>query len=133
MKYRDGYKYQLAEDEVFQTEIFPDSDIETKFIALTRHGVLTVRAGYAWDGPSGPTWDDKTNMRGSLLHDALFQLMREKYLDQSWFHPANQEFVDCCKQDGMNPVRAWAYFEAVDSFSSYYASPRSEKPPKTAP
>jgi hypothetical protein len=37
--------------------------------------------GYAWNGPSGPTLDTRNFMRGSLVHDALYQLMREGRMD----------------------------------------------------
>ena len=48
MKYRRGYKYQLAEDEVFDhVSIWPKQDISTDFIDLSADGTLTVKRGYA--------------------------------------------------------------------------------------
>ena len=64
MKYKKGYKYQLVEDEVTKTDIIGYS-FDTKFIRLTLVGVLTVKAGYAWDGASGPTIDSPSSMRAS--------------------------------------------------------------------
>ena len=71
MKYTKGYLYQLAEDEYFQTRIRPDVHIVTDFIELNLQGLLRGKRGYAWDGPSGPTKDRKTNMRASLGHDMI--------------------------------------------------------------
>ncbi len=74
--YRSGYKYQLAKAYSIGINIKPGKDIKTKFIKLDRTGKLTIVGGYAWDGPSGPVVDTKENMRASLVHDALYQLMR---------------------------------------------------------
>ncbi len=79
--YKDGYKYQLKEDYVIDIRIRPDSPIDTDYLFLTLEGQLTIKKGYAWDGPSGPTIDTLNFMRGSLVHDALYQLMRARHLD----------------------------------------------------
>ena len=56
IKYKSGYKYQLAEDYVVVLPIpYSDYDIECDYLALSGTGVLRIRKGYAWDGPSGPT------------------------------------------------------------------------------
>lgn len=113
IKYRDGYKYQLAEDYEVSTKIFPSSDITTPFICLTIGGILTVKGGYAWDGPSGPTIDTKNFLRGSLVHDALYQLMRMKCLDCGWRPAADEELIRICKQDGMWGLRRWWVMRGV--------------------
>jgi len=65
------YKYQLMQDFTINIEIETEEDIETSFIGLTTDGELTIKNRYAWDGPSGPTIDTKSFIRGSLVHDAL--------------------------------------------------------------
>ena len=50
---------------------------------MDEHGVLTIRAGYCWDGPSGPTVDSIGTMRASLIHDVLYQAIREGYLEKT--------------------------------------------------
>ena len=70
VSYRKGYKYQLAEDFSQYVAIYPEKDIKTQFIHLAMDGRLTILSGYAWDGPSGPTIDTKSSIRGSLIHDA---------------------------------------------------------------
>lgn len=111
--YRDGYKYQLARTYTIQTAIKPDVPVLTPFLGLTVDGVLTIQAGYAWDGCSGPTWDDSTNMRGGLVHDSLYQMMREKHLDCGWRQAADNELRRICREDGMGAIRAWYYHKAV--------------------
>ena len=41
---------------------------------------MIVEKDYAWDGPSGPTIDTSNSMRASLVHDVLYQAMREEGL-----------------------------------------------------
>ena len=55
--YKAGYKYQLKEDYIDTIDIKPGEAIVTEYIALGLDGTLTIRDGYAWDGPSGPTID----------------------------------------------------------------------------
>jgi hypothetical protein len=115
IRYRSGYKYQLVNDYRVQTSIMPGFDIETEFVELDRSGVLTIRHGYAWDGPSGPTLDTKNFMRGSLVHDALAGLMRDFYISRdAWFTAINRELQKICIEDGMWRLRAWWVFVGVE-------------------
>jgi hypothetical protein len=115
IRYRRGYKYQLVNDYRVQTNILPGYDIETEFVQLERAGVLTIRHGYSWDGPSGPTVDTANFMRGSLVHDALAGLLRDLYLDRSvWFTPINRELQKICIEDGMSRIRAIGVFVGVE-------------------
>jgi len=130
IKYREGYKYQLAQDYQHETDI-PGVSIDTSFISLTRSGLLTIKAGYAWDGASGPTYDSKSSMRGSLVHDALYQLMRI-YPDMRKFRLyADELLFIICKQDGMNLIRAWIWKKAVNIFGR--SSAESNNPILEAP
>ena len=113
MKVRKDYKYQLAETISYYVNIYPETDIETDFIRLDRVGGLTIKKGYAFDGPSGPTIDTKSFMRGSLFHDALYQLMREGYLLRTNRKKADKVLRRICIEDGMWKVRAWWVYRAV--------------------
>lgn len=64
MKYRKGFKYQLAENETFETPFKSEINIHLPFISLHTTGRLIGRKGYAWDGCSGPTIDTRTVRRG---------------------------------------------------------------------
>jgi hypothetical protein len=113
IRYREGYKYVLDKTYSIQTAVKPGANIATPFLGLNTDGVLTIQAGYAWDGPSGPTVDSKNFMRGSLAHDALYQLMREKELDCGWRETADQELRRICREDGMSWLRAWWVYKGV--------------------
>jgi hypothetical protein len=133
--YRDGYKYQLKQDYTLTNSgILPNASIDTQFIKLDASGVLWIRAGYAWDGPSGPTIDTKNFMRGSLVHDALYQLMREGHLDLTIHRdPADRLLQTLCLEDGMNQLRAWWVYEAVKRFGKPSANPSQDHQPIWAP
>jgi len=112
-KKRRKYKYTLVEDYVCQVDIEPEEDINLGIIRLDINGMLIIKADYAWDGPSGPTIDTKNFMRGSLVHDVLYQLMREEKLDQSCRLCADEILREMCLEDGMSRVRAWWVFKGV--------------------
>ena len=133
IKYKEGYKYQLVEDTSLAVPIFPKQDIHIHFISLTKNGFLTIRHGYACDGPSGPTWDTLTFMRGAFVHDALYQLIRMGLFDARWRLEADQELRRICKEDGMNSVRAWYVYHSVRWFGGSSANPENKKKVFTAP
>ena len=91
MKYYSGYKYQLAADEVYATELRPASRVQTPFIVLTLQGELTIKKGYAWDGASGMIINDDVSRCFSLPHDALYQLMRNMKLNPADWEKADRE------------------------------------------
>lgn len=133
IKYKKGFKYQLTEKYTISTSIRQVSRIDTRFISLDEEGLLIIKAGYAWDGPSGPTIDTPNSMRGSLVHDALYQLMRMNLLDQSWRGASDKEFRRICLEDGMWKIRANIFYIGVDIFAAKAASTEARKKIITAP
>ena len=112
--YKAGYKYQLAADYTIQTDIKPDEFARTPRLRLDTDGELYILEGYAWDGPSGPTIDTKNFMRGSLVHDALYQLMRQGHISpENWRKPADDLLIKICREDGMSALRAWWVYQGV--------------------
>ena len=104
--YKAGYKYQLHQDYVQAVPVAPDFPVFTPYLTLTSSGVLKIAAGYAWDGPSGPTVDSKNFMRGSLVHDALYQLIRLGKLPLETKQVADELLHAMCLEDGMSRIRA---------------------------
>ena len=127
MKYKhSNYKYQLTADHWARTKIKPLEKIDTGWIVLTVDGRLFIKAGYAWDGCSGPTIDDKTNMVPGLEHDAKYQLMRLGNLAHGWRDVADTEFRAGCKERGMGKIRAWYYYQGVRMFADFATKPGAE-------
>jgi hypothetical protein len=131
--YKSGYKYQLAENYRVKTPITGHT-ISQGPIKLTVNGWLTIKKGYAWDGPSGPAIDTKNFMRGSLVHDALYQLMRNGRLSAcAWRGKVDQLLRDMCIQDGMWRIRAAWVFWAVQNFAARAADKDHKRETLTAP
>ena len=135
MKFRKGYKYQLAEDYTYADviRIVPMTDIKIEFIRLDMDGVLTIKAGYAWDGASGPTVDTKNSIRGSLVHDVYYQLIRQKHLHQGLREKADLVFRSILLRDGMSRFRAWVWYRSVSKHAGSAADPKNVKKVYEAP
>ena len=109
----EGYKYRLDKDFVIHVDVYPGRDITSGLITLTKEGWLTVKKHYSWDGASGLTFDTKSSMRGALVHDALYELIREGLLGLEWRRPADRELWRICCEDGMLKCRADIWYNAV--------------------
>jgi hypothetical protein len=73
-------------------------------------------------------------MRGSLVHDALYQLMRDEYLDRAVYRDAaDRTLQKICKEDGMWSLRAWWVYQGVRLFADPAADPASKRPWIRAP
>jgi len=131
--YSAGYKYQLRGDYDILTEICPQYDIGARFITLRADGLLTLMDGYTWDGPSGPALDTANFMRGSLVHDALYQLIRDNLIGYEYRQYADRLLVRICREDGMSKIRAWWVYQAVRFGGAASANTRNQKPIIRAP
>ena len=134
IRYRSGYKYQLATRYSIAIPIKPKKDITTEFITLDTKGKLTIKNGYAWDGPSGPVVDTKENMRASLVHDALYQLMRQKELSvKTHKDRADKIFKNICIKDGVPKKIASAYYLGLKLGGKPATDPKNKKKIHRAP
>ena len=114
--YRAGYKYQTTRDFSHQTEIH-GFEGGNHFLSIQKDGIILIKEGYAWDGPSGPTFDTTDAMRGSLVHDALYQMMREKILPLSMRDQADALLKSICEEDGMGKIRSKLWWLGVRKFA----------------
>jgi hypothetical protein len=95
------YKYELTADYVHPEpiEALRGRRLESSHLRLSPDGVLTIRAGYAWDGPSGPAPDLACLLRAALVHDALYQLIRVGALDPTRRRAADRLLGRTARQD----------------------------------
>ncbi len=134
IRYRGDYKYQLASEYRIKINILPAEDIFTDFIDLKEDGELRVKNSYAWDGPSGPVIDTKENLRASLVHDALYQLMRlEELSSRTYRKTADKIFRNICKKDGVSSISANVYYKALRRFGKPATSPENKRKIRRAP
>jgi hypothetical protein len=124
-----SYKYQVMRRYTIQIDLKPLRRLRPKvaeFLSFSYDGLLTIKKYYAWDGPSGPTIDTKDFIRGSLVHDALYQLMRESVLDYKVHRQrADEIFRELLLEDGMCKFRAWYVYQAVHLFAERGAHPKN--------
>lgn len=92
-----------------------------------------MKSGYAWDGASGPVKDCKENMRSSLVHDALYQLLREGALPQELRDQCDAVFRKISIEDGISSFRAWGWYYGLKFLGHGNASPKSRKVEQVAP
>ena len=103
-----------------------ERDVSTSLLRLSKDGKLLILDGYAWDGPSGPAIDTVNFMLGSLVHDALYQLIRLGHLDLTWRGTADEVLREICIEDGMSAMRAWWVYTSVKAFAQRAARLSSE-------
>ena len=122
--FKRGYKYQLVEDfQIILPGLWQHEALDD-FIILERNGELTVKKHYAWDGPSGPAIDTCNFMKASLVHDALYQLMRLHKLPYSYRKQADQALEAICKMEGMLWIRRKYVYLALRCMGAKAATER---------
>lgn len=98
------------------------------YIRIGANGLVLIRAGYPWDGPSGPTWDRKENIEGSLVHDAWYECIRAGLLPMSSRPAADALMAKMCVAAGMNPTWAkWFYERGLKIFGARAARRKPSK------
>lgn len=106
------FRYKLAEtyEHAAPIAIRPPTDVDHPFMSLTTAGMLTVQSDYAWDGASGPVADSPAIMRASLLHDVLYQMIREGLVPRHFDRTRKQAdalFREIAIEDGVARAKAW--------------------------
>lgn len=84
--YKTGYRHVLQkqyEQWVASAGIYPVEPGGNAFVQLTIDGRMIIREGYAWNGASGPAYNDVAFVRPSLGHDALCQLWELGVIDDA--------------------------------------------------
>ena len=128
MRYREGYKYQLATNYRLEiTGFLKHDDICANSHIWLDATKISIATGYAWDGASGPIPDTRAAMRASLVHDALYQLIREEILGVEHKHTADRLFRDLCIQDGMPKWRARLLFRGLLAFGNPATKPKNKR------
>jgi hypothetical protein len=113
--------YQLAEDWWCLTGIAGSAAVlelgGRPIATLSQLGRLDIRAGFAWDGPSGPTYDTADSMAGSLAHDALYRMRRHRKIGPDLRDEADELAYRIWRQSGMRAWRARLWYRALRKFA----------------
>lgn len=121
-----GYKYQTTVEMSFNTPFRPPHILASshEWIYLFPSGCLTIKKGYCWDGPSGPTIDTVAFLMGSLPHDAFYQMSREGVIEgEEAREMADDTMRTVCLKAGMSRFRAWYCWKGVRLFAGRAARP----------
>jgi len=113
IKYRKGYKYVLQADVSGYGPIKPRQDVVLPFIKLYKDGNLILLSGFPWDGASGPTWDTKSVITPSLIHDAYCELHRLGYISEKDRKVADKLLYEMMRQRGNWFIRARIWYRGV--------------------
>jgi hypothetical protein len=117
------YKYELLKDYFYKCDFLAQLPDFCHLYFVKVDSTLIVRNGYQWDGPSGPTIDDDTNIRASLIHDALYQSMRTRLIAKTFKfrRVIDKIFSAILKEDGMGFIRRTCYFYSVRGVGFIFA------------
>ncbi len=120
-------KYELVKSIGVYIPELKDVQIDTSihpYIYL-KDGNLLVKAGYHWDGATCVP-ANRDNLRASLFHDALYELMQLGLLDRKYRDVADRMFRKICIEDGMSEFWADRFYEAVKMFGESHTLPNKE-------
>lgn len=134
--YQEGFRYVLHQpykldlgEYGFQPIIH--AKIGNPWVSIDEHCILRIAATYAWDGDSGPASNTLASRRASLVHDALYQLIRIGAIRPTQKHLADQVYRDILLENRMWPPRAWWRSQGLRLFGAN--SLTRERPVLVAP
>jgi len=125
MKYINlkGKKYQLADSMmVFIPELVGLPNITHVPFVWAYGGWLVILVGYMWDGATGVP-NNPDNMRASLFHDALYELMQLGLLDRKYRDVADKLLRELCLEDGMDKFWADQFYNFVHALGESHTLP----------
>lgn len=98
-------RYQLADDYVIDIGFPHSTGLRADYVDLSTDGVLSIERGFTWDGVTGLAFNTRNFARASLVHDAIFHLMREVGRDPELHEKADDLFRTIALDDGVHVIR----------------------------
>ena len=108
-----GSCYQVEDRYEIRTELKLDRSGFSDRVRISSDGVLTIGEGYAWDGPSGPTFDRETTLRASCIHDALYHLIRRGQINFEYWRECDRVMGRVMKEDGAWKITRTTYMAGL--------------------
>lgn len=94
-------------------------------VSLAPNGLLHIRKGMAFDGPSSIAWDRKENMQPSGVHDGLYRISRTGKVKR-WRRlklVADKLYGRHCYESGM-----WKWWSKANEWAVRVGGRKSAKP-----
>lgn len=120
MEYRKvNWKYILEEDyrinlpKKLRMEAVSVDYISIYYRPDNKAHILCIYKDYAWDGPSGPTYDTDGTIKASAAHDAFYQLMRLGHVSIKKRKAVDKLYLKMMKGFGVTFPKRWAHYIGV--------------------
>lgn len=120
--------------------IYPKKAVRGRFWTLAADGLLIIKSGFVWDGPSGDifglidlTPNEPETMRASLVHDVLARAMTDGKIGYEWISTSNWLLKQMLIEDGFDRGRAQLWYSMLERFWRPYAANKPSRPVLTAP
>ncbi len=138
VEFSESYPYKLQEDVCVQTKIQHGKRLitENELASLDKNGLLRIKKGFIWNG-ANVIPDTRSNMFAALVHDALYQIMRDYQenmgdIDREEFREsADKLFLELWIKNG-GGFFAKRCYSILRRAGSRYTS-RKRKPPRRNP
>lgn len=116
-----GARGRLEQDYVYSTSVWGHvvERFKSPYVQLLTGGTLTLRSGYTWDFGTFAV-DDPAMTAASLVHDGLYQLIREGHIPKKWRKQADKELREALKRGGVGWFRRRYVYMAV-RLAGWYA------------
>lgn len=137
MRFQRGFKYLLkggvTGDEWWVMTPIKGFEVTFRgFGQLYKDGKLSLRFGWGWDGPSGPTWDTKSSLPTSAVHDFFYLCTRKGWLPINLKPEIDKFLMDLGRYHGMWFIRTRLWFRGVSMFA-FGSARRQEDKDELAP
>jgi len=121
IQYLAGIKYRL--DKPYRLKVKLNSDnIVCRHVSYT-DGELLIDREFVWDGVTGMWINESAAMRGSLVHDAIYHLIRECGIDDSNAKIADDLLYQFSREDGVS----WTLAQIMH-YTTKYLGPYGRDP-----
>ena len=122
MRYKSGYRYVSQEAVVVDVGAELHVPLQAPLASIAAE-TLCVMSRYAWDGASFTPFKwfgtPKPWLTPSLVHDALYQLIREGLMDRSYRAAADRLFRTMLIERGVWRWMAWVAYWSVRVFGNF--------------
>lgn len=123
--FKRKYKYLVETDTYIDIDVL-FRHLGTRYIISRfyqiRGNCIIVKGGYCWDGATCFP-DIKSIMLPALVHDILYQALREEHLHSKYRQVVDKIFMNVCISQGMNKILAHLVYLAVRLFGKHSAKP----------
>lgn len=115
LKCEDASDYKYTLQDCFRIQLpFLFPELRTS-LGFTVGSMLTIKKGYAWDGATCAI-DTDNFIDASLVHDFLYQMIREKVLGKEYRLIADKILKAICLANGMSSFRVGYVYTCVRLF-----------------